>query len=842
MPTISRHPQAGQVLAQPMPSTLARAVQAAMLTMGVSAMLGLAVPAHAQTAADQATAAAGAAQSLQVPAGPLPAALVAFASQTGVSVSGTPELVSAVQSPGVNGALPIAQALQQLLAGTGLEAVPAGARSYVLRKRVAATQAPVAGEMLLAPVIVQAQADRVAASEHTGSYTTAESNTATRMGLSLRETPQSVTVITRQQMDDQGLSNLPEILDKVTGFTVGRNDSERATFYSRGFTVENFQFDGMPNTMDSANQYTTSLADSAIYDRVEVVKGATGLLTGAGNPGAVVNLVRKRPTKAFQASVEGGVGSWRKQRGVADVAGPLNADGSVRARMVAAAQNADSHVDYYSRDTRNLYGIVEADLAPRTTAALGIDYMQTRANGASYGHLPLFFSDGGQTHFPTSLNPATRWSYWNNDSTNLFADLKHVFDNGWKLELAGSHLRQSRDVQVGVAAYGQLDPVTGQGINRLSVKIPTTSTTDSLNAVLSGPFELLGRSHELTLGAGWSRGRRGAPGYTSSYDPVDNYFEWQGYAPEPQFDRISDRNARLTEKGAFGAVRLRPTDALSVILGARVSWYRLIDGDTDLQSGVYTLNDRLQVSHKVIPYAGVVYDFSKQWSVYASYTDIFNPQTYYKDAGGTALPPLTGKSKEIGIKAALLDGKLNTSVALFHTQQTNAAQYVDSNPATGEEIYIAAKGVKSRGVEMEVSGQITPAWNLYAGYTYRESTLGYQPDVILSAVNTNQPKHLVKLSTSYRLPGQWKPVTVGGSLSWQSETYYQQAGDQQWRATQPAYTLLGLMARWEVDSQLSLALNLSNVLNKTYMPGMGSYGTGVYGDPRSVYLSARYQF
>ncbi|TDS70509.1 outer membrane receptor for ferric coprogen and ferric-rhodotorulic acid [Comamonas sp. JUb58] len=841
MPTLSYRPHAAPTGVQPMPSMLARSVQAAILTMGVGALLGLALPVHAQTA-EQAPAQAGAAQTLQVPAGPLPAALVAFASQTGVSVSGTPELVSAAQSPGVHGALPVAQALQLLLAGTGLEAVPAGDRSYVLRKRVAASPAPMAGEMQLAPVVVQAQADRVAASEHTGSYTVAASSTATRMGLSLRETPQSVTVITRQQMDDQGLSNLPEILDKVTGITVGRNDSERATFYSRGFAVENFQFDGMPNTMNSANQYTTSLADSAIYDRVEVVKGATGLLTGAGNPGAVVNLVRKRPTKEFQASLEGGVGSWSKQRGVADVSGPLNADGSVRARMVAAAQNADSHVDYYSRDTRNFYGIVEADLAPRTTAALGIDYMQTRADGATYGHLPLFFSDGTQTHFPTSLNPAARWSYWNNDSSNLFADLKHVFDNGWKLELAGSHLRQSRDVKVGVAAYGSLDKETGLGLNMLSAKIPTTSTTDSLNAVLSGPFELLGRSHELTLGAGWSRERRGAPGYSTGYDPVGNYYAWQGNAPEPQMDLESDRDTRVTEKGAFGALRLRPTDVLSVILGARVSWYRLVDGETDLASSVYTLNDKLKVNHKVIPYAGLVYDFNKQWSVYASYTDIFNPQTYYKDAGGAPLPPLTGKSKEIGIKGALLDGKLNTSIALFQSQQDNSAQYVDSNPATGEEIYIAAKGVKSKGVEMEVSGQVTPAWNVYAGYTYRESTLGYQPDVILSAVNTNQPKHLVKLSTSYRLPGQWNPVTVGGSLSWQSETYYQQAGDTQWRATQPAYTLLGLMARWDVDSHLSVALNLSNVLNKTYMPGMGSYGTGVYGDPRSYYLSARYKF
>jgi outer membrane receptor for ferric coprogen and ferric-rhodotorulic acid len=355
----------------------------------------------------------------------------------------------------------------------------------------------------------------------------------------------------------------------------------------------------------------------------------------------------------------------------------------VRARVVAVAQNAKSHVDDYSRNVRSLYGIIEADLGPDTVASLGLDHMQTRANGASFGHIPLFFKDGSRTHFPTSLNPAARWSYWDNDSTNLFAELKHGFGNGWKMDLSASRLRQSRDVEVGVAAHGMVDPVSGLGINMLSNKIPTDATTQAVNAALSGPFQWLGREHELSLGASWSRQRRHAPGYTNAYVPVGNYFEWDGQVPRPDFQLRNHRMTRIVEKGAFGAARLRPTDDLSVILGARVSWYDMLDDTTGLD-GSYTVGNLLRVARKTVPYAGVVYDLNRQLSLYASQTDIFNPQTYYKDAAGSPLPPLTGRSREVGVKGEFLDGRLNASLALFHIRQRNAAQYVSASRKPGK--------------------------------------------------------------------------------------------------------------------------------------------------------------
>ncbi|MYN28282.1 TonB-dependent siderophore receptor [Duganella levis] len=790
------------------------------LALAIHIACGVALQASGVAALAQTTAPA---RQYDIPAGALGTALNQFALQAGVSIVVEPAKVQGLRTQGLKGSYRVSEGFERLLRGTGY-AIAATDAGYVL---VAAAQdAP----QVLPTITATGATD--GPSENSGLYSMPSMSTATRLGLSVRETPQSVSVVTRQEIDDLALTTVPDILEKTVGVTVGRNDSERATFYARGYVIENFQFDGMPNTLDSSNQYT-----SAIYDRVEIVKGAGGLLTGAGNPSATINLVRKRPGKEFAASLAGSIGSWSKYHGTADVSSPLNADGSVRGRVVVAAQNADSYIDYYSRDTRNAYAIVEADLGPRTLLSAGVDHMETRANGATFGHLPLFYSDGTQTHFRRSLNPGARWSYWNNDSTNSFATLKHTFDNAWQLDVTASHLDQSKDVMYGSAYNGSVDRVTGAGIRALAGLLPSEAKTDSVNLALTGPFSLLGRTHELMLTAGYSRQHKQAELFGSTFLPVPNYFTWDGYLDQPAFTKRADRDTTIIEKGVSVATRLRPTDELSLIIGTRASQYKLLDYDVDT-SGARSVSDDLNTGTKTIPYAGVVYDLNTNWSAYASYTDIFNPQTYYRDAAGRPLAPLTGKSAELGVKAELLDKRLNLSMAVFRIKQKNAAQYVDVNPDTFEEIYKPVDGITSDGFEAEVSGQITPSWNVAGGYTYRRSRVPAQPDVILSAVNTNQPKHLFKMNTSYRM----HRLVVGGSLSVQSETYYQTSDERLWRANQPGYALLGLMARYEIDPHLSVSLNINNVFDKTYMPGLGSYGTGVYGDPRNALLTLKYQF
>lgn len=160
--------------------------------------------------------------------------------------------------------------------------------------------------------------------EGTGAYTTGAMSTATRLPLTIRETPQSVSVVTRQQMDDFKLGTLSEALQQSPGVVVQRLDSERVGYTARGYSIENFQYDGMLNTFSRLKPDS----DTIIYDRIEVVRGATGLTTGAGNPSATVNMVRKRPTQVLQAKAGVSGGSYDNYYSYLDAGGPLGLEGT----------------------------------------------------------------------------------------------------------------------------------------------------------------------------------------------------------------------------------------------------------------------------------------------------------------------------------------------------------------------------------------------------------------------------------------------------------------------------------------------------------------------------------
>ncbi|WP_347615083.1 TonB-dependent siderophore receptor, partial [Comamonas thiooxydans] len=157
--------------------------------------------------------------------------------------------------------------------------------------------------------------------EGSGLYTPGAIATATRLVLTPRETPQSVSVVTRQKMDDFQLNSIDEVMEHTPGVSVVTYDSERTVYYARGFAINNFQYDGIPMLRDSGYSAGNTLSDTSIYDRVEVLKGATGLLTGSGDPGATINLVRKKPTREFQGHATLGAGSWGSYRGELDLSG-----------------------------------------------------------------------------------------------------------------------------------------------------------------------------------------------------------------------------------------------------------------------------------------------------------------------------------------------------------------------------------------------------------------------------------------------------------------------------------------------------------------------------------------
>ncbi|MFP6861687.1 TonB-dependent siderophore receptor, partial [Pseudomonas sp.] len=200
-------------------------------------------------------------------------------------------------------------------------------------------------------------------------YKSQPSSAATKLDLTPRQTPQSMSTITRAQIDDFQLNSINDVLKFTPGITVEEIETDRTYFTSRGFDITNFQFDGVGIPFSSGGQ--DGAIDLAPFERIEVLRGANGLMSGSGNPSATVNFVRKRPTYKPQARVDLTAGSWDERRIQADVSGALTDEGNIRGRAVYAHENKNSYLDRYSREVNVFYGVLEADMNPDTLFSVG---------------------------------------------------------------------------------------------------------------------------------------------------------------------------------------------------------------------------------------------------------------------------------------------------------------------------------------------------------------------------------------------------------------------------------------------------------------------------------------
>lgn len=668
-----------------------------------------------------------------------------------------------------------------------------------------------------------------ATTEGSGSFTTGAMSTAVGLPLSIRETPQSVSVITRQRMDDQGMNDLNDVVKYAPGITLRKFGGDRQQFLARGFSIDNLMYDGLPTTLSSFTLDTVAGADLAMYDRVEVVRGATGLMTGAGSPSATLNLVRKRPTATPQVSITTSAGSWDRYRTQVDASNRLNESGTLRGRIVAAYEDDKSYIDVRAKQRQTFYGVVEADLSDATTWTLGASKQRDDAT-SDWGSLPAG-PNGEYLHLPRSTFLSNDWAYWDRDNVTLFTDLTTRFDNGWTSRLAFAKVWAESNT---FSSY--LSAVKGGGFAQSSGQYDTTDVQTNLDGSLSGPFQLFGRGHELTVGASRRQEKFDQKGgFWSKAIPIDIYNFDPGVIPKPD---IADRTPyqsqnTATEEGIYAAARFNPFDPLHVIIGTRLSWY---DYDNRSGAGDY------KVTQQVTPYAGVIYDLNETYSVYASYTEIFKPQTQ-QDVAGSVLQPMTGESYEVGIKGEYFDGELNASLALFDMTQENRAYALDTQPAnclaTNRTCYEAAGEVRSRGLDAEISGALTPDWQASAAYTLVLSQ--YVKDKAFDKGNLfapNQPKHLFKAATTYHLQGNLHKARIGADVLAQSKTYGRVGNG---HAEQGAYGVVGLMAGYRLDEHWDARVNLNNVLDQKYWQGIPTAsGSGTYGDPRNVMFSLKW--
>ncbi|WP_326535945.1 TonB-dependent siderophore receptor [Pseudorhodoferax sp.] len=672
-------------------------------------------------------------------------------------------------------------------------------------------------------------------------YTAKESSSATRLNLSQRDTPQSLTVITRERLEDQNLTSLRQVLDNTPGLYSNAYDTERVLFYSRGFLVDTLTYDGVP-VLPSYN--TSSIDDSidtALYERIEVVRGATGLTTGAGNPAASINLVRKHAdSRTPTASLDFSLGSWQNRRVELDASAPLTADGRIRGRAVIVDESRDAYQDLYHKKTNVLYGIVDADLTPSTRLSLGADYQKNKPRGVTWGSFPIYYADGARINWPTSVTTAADWTSWNRSTLNTFAELRHKLDNGWSVQGSLRRKEYKEDVAL-LYLLGFPDRVTGEGVDAYAYRSKGKTTENALDLYASGPFSAFGRQHELVLGYNGSRAKNtgSEQGTVGDLSPTGNFLQWNGSYPEPAFaDSVLVSDIRTHQDAAYAAARLQLADALKLIAGARLQrWkvdsYYLYDSNAD---GIAKYNYT-----KTIPYAGLVWALSPGFSAFTSYTGIFKPQNE-RDVSGRYLDPRDGHSVEFGIKGEHFNRALTTAFTVFDTRQNNvatAARDGDGNAILlpdGTTASVGVDGARTRGFEFEVAGRL--GRNLQASFGWTRNVTKANGD----SFRTFIPGTLVRSFLSWQ-PADWVPgLTLGGGVNWQSASSTTVASpDGATTLRQGSVPLVSLMARYQINSVASLQFNANNLLDRKYTV-LDQYDNTYYGMPANYTVSLRLQY
>jgi len=685
---------------------------------------------------------------------------------------------------------------------------------------------------LLAQVGTPAPADalpeiRVTDSATPSSLYTVPALSIGKTGQSLKDTPQSISVITRQRLDDQNLTKVEDALKQTTGVTVERLDGagNYNVIRSRGFEIGAIQLDGVP--ISQGSNYSTAL-DTAVYERIEVLRGPAGLLQGAGEPGGSINLVRKRALGTLGLDVNASVGSFGLRRADVDVTGALNAAGTLRGRVVAVKEDRNSYVDTLFNNKETAYGTLEFDFTPATTLSVGYTRQKVRAT-VDQG-LPSL-ANGQLLDLPVSSFAGLRANRQDLDTEDAFAELEHRLDNGGLIKFSArdvtrtSFYRAAR-ANSAVAANGNYAMQTVDFLQK--------NTDRNYDLFLTSPVQIGETTHRVLLGMSRNTGDNyggnsafGTSTVANIYRP--NYDLAYPAITLPGYTSVTTRS----EDALYGQFQLNATGRLKLLAGGRASW-----ADIEVKrarDGVVT--STANPGRQFTPSLAAIYALDANVSAYTSYAETFVLQTAL-DAAGGLLPPRTGSQIEAGLKGEFFNKRLNAHAAIFRILDKNRA-ITDPVVSTAS---IAGGEVRSQGLETEISGQVAPGWDLTAGYAYTETLYLQAPVAQAGTVfSPVTPKHSINLFTRYALrsPGLtgW---SVGGGMSWRSEFSAQSGAI---KLVSGDYALFNAQVAYQVSDKVSVSLSADNLLDEKYYEKVsGVSRQNFYGEPRKFVLALKARY
>jgi len=686
-------------------------------------------------------------------------------------------------------------------------------------------------------------------SDSSNSYTVSAMRSTTGLVLSPKEIPQSVSVITKKQLEDQGVTSLEGALQNATGVNVFKSGG-RTHFMSRGYFIEQLEEDGIATQIGSPGGFglggpsgdPTSVTDIAMYDRIEVVRGAAGLTQANNEPGGTINAVRKKPTSKRQLSADLTVNTWGRVGGTFDASGALSSEHGLRGRFVGSVGSNKTFKDQSGGRDILLYGVMDKDIGDNGKLSWGASYLNQTKTPDSDG-LPMR-EDGKE--WKRSRYLGADWNEERLKKYNLFAEFEYYFNDNWKLN-SKLDWRKNTGLKEFYTLGGTGNGIGADGLAKAYSfdRYDTGSRQFTFQNNLTGRIFAFGQGHDLFFMHSYSN------------EKVDSRNRWFDDSSTYNADAFNgnekakpdwDANTAKSRGGngsyrthAFGlGARINPTDKLHVIVGGRyTNWHRDYYWDRNLKDGAAGSHDALK-RNRFIPYAGITYDITPKQSVYAAYTSIFK-QTMNRDQNENLLPPIMGRNYEIGWKGEWNEGRLNTSVALYRTDKDNNNQRVNARPHA----YWVPLNQSSRGLDAEISGNLTDRWQVYAGYTFNRST---NRNSIAGNIASRQqgynfsshtPKHMFRLYTSYVLPvdeGRW---TVGLGVKSSSKT-----ANSSGTLKQGGYTVWNTNVQYRPTKNLQLGLAINNLTDKRYYENQYSRSANsgnFYGEPRNAVFSLKWK-
>ncbi|WP_172742574.1 ferrioxamine B receptor FoxA [Citrobacter youngae] len=654
---------------------------------------------------------------------------------------------------------------------------------------------------------------------------------ATKLATPDIETPQSVSIVTREQFEEQGATSVRQAVSYTPGVYSNQIGASNRFDYIvlRGFSdgsLDNVYLDGL-KMMGDTNSHSSLVVDPWFLDNIEVVRGPASVLYGRSSPGGIVALTSRKPSFDAGGEVKLFAGN-NNQRGAAfDVTGALDDNDRVAARLSGMTRYADSQFGPLKEERYALMPSLTWRITDQTRLDL-MAYLHRDPEGGSHSGLPY---DGtvvphyGQKISNTFYEGEDDYDKYDRRENMVGYNIEHMFDSGWSVRQKLRYLHT--DVELNqVYAAGWLNETE---LNRSYSGSDEKMSAITLDNQLDGSFDTWQVNHRLLVGIDYQDRSNNTTGYYGAFPPIDAFNPVYGAKPD-YINMYAREKHKLRQTGYYLQDQMS-WDRFRITLGGRYDQVSI--SNIDKQNGTRSDLDKNNFSSR----AALLYLFDNGVAPYISYSTAFTP-TSFADENGNLLEPMKGKQWEAGLKYEPEGLNSQFSASVFRINQTNIAtkeEPTDPYRSIGE--------IESEGVELEAISQLTDSFRLQAAYTYTDIRYKKSSPEEQGKRAVYAPRNQASTWLSYDVKnGPLAGLTLGSGVRYVNGI----TSDRQNTHTLPSYTLVDLAIGYDLTNigikGLSTQLNVNNLTDKRYVAACNSLSYCYFGAERSIVGSVSWKF